>query len=140
MADSPLNNPDVHPDDKVLAVVLGKAFTHWKAFTERLGAGFPSHSIEWRYYNDGKSWLCKLTRGKKTVCWISARPGLFTVSSYFMERNDDAIKSLDVDQGLKDRYLSTPWTGKLKPLTVEVKSRKSLDDAFTLIRFKSALG
>lgn len=140
MANSPLGDRDVHPDDKVLARVLGKAFTHWKAFTERLAADFPSNSIEWRYYNDGKSWLCKLTRGKKTVSWISARAGFFTVSSYFMERNDDAIRALDVDRGVKDRYFALPWAGKLKPLTIEVKSKKSVDDAFALIGFKSGQG
>lgn len=28
-------------------------------------------SSEWRYYNDGKSWLCKVTHKKKTIVWIS---------------------------------------------------------------------
>jgi hypothetical protein len=29
--------------------------------------------IEWDYYKDGKSWLCKIINKKKTICWLSIK-------------------------------------------------------------------
>lgn len=34
-------------------------------------------SPEWRYYNDGKSWLCKMLSKKKNLFWLSIWEGCF---------------------------------------------------------------
>ena len=134
-----LNDRNEYPDDGVLARHLQKAKSAWDAFSARLAAECEGASLEWRYYNDGKAWLCKLTRKKKTVCWISVWDRFFKTTFYFTGKCDQGIEALEISQGAKDSYRAGEPIGKLKPLTIDVRSRKALEDVFTLIAYKSSL-
>ncbi len=133
---SPLNDRNEYPDDPVLAGHLGRAKAAWDAFAARVASDFPGVSMEWRYYNDGKSWLCKLVFRKKTVCWISAWDGFFRTTFYFTDKNAKGIDGLDIDPALKQDFRSGDSTGKLKPLRVTVGTKKALADVFRLVRYK----
>ena len=57
-----LNNPELIPDESILKEVLTeKSYILYvkllKIITSENESKF---SAEWRYYNDGKSWLCKV--------------------------------------------------------------------------------
>jgi len=132
-----LRDEKEYPSDDVLARYLGKAKPVWDAFTARLAADFPDVSLGWRYYRDGKSWLCKLVRKKQTVCWISIWDRLFKTTFYFTGKNDHDIERLPIAQELKDACRAQASIGKLKPITIEVRSKKVLGDVFTLIGYRS---
>jgi hypothetical protein len=132
-----LNDPKEFPDDGVLSKYLGKNKVLWDAMTGEWSSDFPSASLEWKYYKDGGTWLGKLVEKKKTVCWISVWDKFFKISFYFAEKNDNDIKILKIDQRLKDSYLSNKPIGKLKPLIVAVKTKKTLKSIYELIKYKS---
>jgi len=132
-----LRDEKEYPSDDVLARYLAKAKADWDAFTARLAEEVSDASLEWRYYRDGKSWLCKLVRKKKTVCWVSIWDGTFRTTFYFTAKSDVDIEGLPIAQELKNAYRAQSSIGKLKPLTIEVRSQKELGDVFTLIRYKS---
>jgi len=134
-----LNNKQEYPDDAVLGKYLGKSKTIWDAFVNHLSAEFAVMSLEWNFYNDGKAWLCKLVHKKKTVCWISVWDQFFKTTFYFTGKYDKEIAALKIEQVYKENYKSSKSFGKLKPLTVEVKTKKSLDNIYELIRFKSSI-
>lgn len=63
-----LQNPEIHPSDKVLEESLGKpVYSIYKEFRQIITNDEYSLSMEWRYYNDGKAWLNKITYKKKTI-------------------------------------------------------------------------
>ncbi len=126
-----------YPSDDVLARYLGKAKAAWDAFTARLAVDFPDTSLEWRFYKDGKSWLCKVVRKKKTVCWVSIRDRAFRTTFYFTARSNREIDRLPIAQELRSAHRAQSSSGKLKPITVEVSSKKALADVFTLFGFKT---
>ncbi len=135
-----LNDKDEYPSDEVLARVLGRGKPAWDAFTARLATEFPDATIEWRFYNDGKSWLGKLARKKKTICWVSIWDQFFRTTFYFTDKNDQGIARLPIAQSLKDGYRAAQnAAGKLKPLSIETKRGKALEDIFVLIGYKIAL-
>lgn len=134
-----LNDERQYPDDAVLAGHLGKVKPVWDAFAARVTAEFPEMSLEWRYYRDGKAWLCKLTRKKKTVCWISIWGRFFKTTFYFTAKSDRDIEALPIPTDLKDSYRAHKGFGALKPVTVDVRTRKALDAVFVLVRYKSSL-
>ena len=139
-ADRPLlNDPNQIPDDLLLGHHLGRAKAAWDVFTCGIAEGFPDASLEWRYYKDGGAWLCKLTRRKKTVCWISVWDKLFKVAFYVTAKSAADIEHLDIAPELKAAYRTNAATGKLKALRIEVKSKKQLSDLFTLMNYKCSL-
>ncbi len=134
-----LNDRDVYPDDEVLATHLGRAKAAWDAFTAGVAERYPDAMLEWRYYNDGKAWLCKFTRRKTTVCWISVWDKFFKAGFYFTAKHDKAVDALPIAAELKAAYREHAPFGAMKPLTVEVRSKKALEDVFTVAEFKTSL-
>ena len=69
-----LNDKSEYPDDEVLSRYLGEVKNTWDAFLGFIKESHPLYLAEWRYYNDGKSWLYKITKKKKTICWVAVYP------------------------------------------------------------------
>ena len=134
-----LNDKNEYPDDEVLAKHLGRAKLAWDAFAAGVAARFGDASLEWRYYNDGKAWLCKVVRKKKTVCWVSVWDRFFKTTFYFTAKSDRDIESLPIPSDAKDSYRAHESIGKLKPFTIEVRTKKALEVVFVLVKYKSGL-
>jgi hypothetical protein len=132
-----LRDKDEFPDEGVLQAVFGKGYPAYLALLEILREHEIDH--EWRYYNDGKAWLCKATRKKKTIVWMSARRGFIMATIYFPAAHIEGIYGLDMAQVTKDRIRETKNTGKSKGCTFEVKSKAVLKDFTAVLRYKLAI-
>jgi hypothetical protein len=133
-----LDDESRYPDDSVLQSILGRRFGSWRGFVGMVAA-YPSMSAAWQYYRDGKSWLFKVSEGKKTVCWVSIRDGLFAVTFYFGSRHDAAVAEVNIDGDLKQRYLDSERSGSIAPLTVQVRRKEQLVDVRRLMDLKRTL-
>ncbi|MCG2811993.1 MAG: DUF3788 domain-containing protein [Candidatus Aminicenantes bacterium] len=134
-----LNDPDVFPSDPVLARQLGKAKPAWDAFTLLLKNDYPQISPEWRYYNDGKSWLCKVTQKAKTICWVSAWDRFFKICFYFTAKAETAISASALDSELKHSFLHPKGKCSLRPVITEVRKKADLKPIKELIEIKLKL-
>lgn len=131
-----LREKDEEPTEEALERALGPSYAAYRAFLARLeGQGI---APEWRYYADGKAWLCKASRGSKTVLWISAWEGRFKATFYFTEAGGAGIESLAIDETVKESYLAGKPIGRLKPLTLEIRDGSQVDDAVELAAYKIA--
>lgn len=132
-----LTDKNVFPDDTVLAKHLGRTKEIYDSLISFLCD--KDNIIEWNFYKDGKSWLCKVIKKKKTICWISVWEKYFKVTFYFGLKFDDEIKKLDISDDLKMKYLENKAIGKIKPLTIEVTASEQLVYIKKLIEFKEKL-
>jgi len=132
-----LKDPEFFPDDKVLAQALGKNYSVYKTFIEKL----PDFGIEtqWRYYNDGKAWLAKNIYKKKTVFWLSVWKGFFKVSMFFTEKTRTGIQELPISKNIKTSILNASAMGKLFPLVMDISSKTTLNNLYMLIDYKQNL-
>lgn len=131
-----LNDPGEFPGDEVLARHLGKAKPAWDAFMKMLKDDYPQIAAEWRYYNDGKSWLCKVRRKDRTVCWVSVWDKFFKAAFYLNARAEDVVRCSSLDNALKDGFLNLPEGTKLRSICVEVCFRSTLKAVKELIEIK----
>ncbi|WP_423128378.1 DUF3788 family protein [Gaoshiqia sp. Z1-71] len=134
-----LNDENEYPDDPILTQYLDQNKVVWDEFNAMVSLLFPSMTFEWRYYRDGKAWLCKLIHKKKTICWISIWDKFFKLTFYFTEKTGSELANLEIDPVLKEDFAHAPTFGKLKPLTLEMKHAEMLDSAKILIDYKSKL-
>ena len=132
-----LRDPDVYPSEEVLAVALGNNYNALAAFMQKL----PDMGIEleWRYYKDGKSWLGKGVRKKKTVFWLSVWDGFFKITMFFTEKTRGGVDSLPISEEIKARLGTEKAAGRLIPLLLDVNEPAALEDAYTLIAYKKSL-
>jgi hypothetical protein len=132
-----LRDENVFPDEDVLKTVLGDLYPVYREFIEKVTGEEYSLDIQWNYYKDGKSWLCKITKKKKTILWLSVWDGYFKTGFYFTEKSVEAILALEIEKDLKETFLSTKPIGKLKPLVIDINSREQLKDALAVVVCKS---
>ena len=136
MAAPCLNDQTEYPDDQVLKSCLGEAMGAWDRFAALLQSDYPNYSGEWRYYNDGKSWLYKITRKTKTICWVSVCRGKFTTTFYFPDRAESLIVNSTLRKKYIEQFVNGRRFGKTRALTVDIRKIADLSTTKKLIAIK----
>lgn len=138
MEPSVLTDPKVFPSEDRIASHLGRRQALWDALFACVRAEHPECVAQWRYYNDGKSWLLNLSRKKKTVLWISVVRGAFRATAYFTDNARDAVLASALSDELKDQFTTGRSFGKLRAITITIKKKRDVEDAKSLIALKIA--
>lgn len=131
-----LRDENVYPDDVVLKSVLGDVFPVYQELTKTLTGSDFSIDLTWNYYKDGKSWLCKVTKKKKTIFWLSVWEGFFKAGFYFTETTGAGIATLDIDLSYKETFATAKPIGKLIPLVFDITRKEQLKDLLEVVRYK----
>lgn len=131
-----LRDANVYPDEAVLRKVLGQSYSAYENLLEL----FQKYQLEyeWRYYNDGKTWLCKVQRKKKTIVWMSAWDGFMQATIYFPVALLDKVLALDINEELKEKIIHTNNVGKSKPCIFEIRSDEIPIDFEKVMEYKIA--
>ncbi len=128
-----LKDKTEYPDDKILRRYLGDAKDAWDGFFAFLESNYPSYYGEWRYYNDGKSWLYKITKKSKTVCWVSIYRGKFTTTFYFPDRAEHLIANSTLRKKYIEQFVNGRRFGKTRGLTVDIRKVADLSTTKKLL-------
>jgi hypothetical protein len=134
-----LNDKDIPVTAEILQKTLAESYPVYEKMMATITGDEYQLAPAWRYYNDGKAWLCKVAYKKKTIFWLSAWDGFFQTSFYFMERHCPGIAELDIDEQIKDQLKSTKPFGKLFPVTLKMRSEKQIGDLLKIIEYKKKL-
>jgi len=134
-----LTDQEVQPTKEVLKNALGESYVAFDELLEIITNSEVGLAAEWRYYKDGKSWLCKVTFKKKTIFWLSVWDQYFKVGFYFMERNRLDIENLDIQNSIKDDFKSSKNIGKLLPLVVNMRKKEQIPDVLKIVEYKKSL-
>lgn len=136
MNDLVLTDKEQYPTDEVIFSHIGKTKTYWLALFNLIHADYPDFNEEWCYYNDGKSWLMKVTYKKKTIFWLSVISKMFRVTFYFGDKAEPAILSSALSEEIKNDFMKGPRYGKIRGITLMMKSKKNVEEAKQLIEVK----
>ncbi len=129
-----LSNEAVYPDDTVLKMILGESFDAYCSLLRLYDENEMSH--EWRYYKDGKAWLCKVRYKKRTIAWMSAWKGYMKATIYIPEKYFALLDEVDMSEGTKAKIVSANNVGKSKPCMFEIRDKEVLKDFERVMRFK----
>ena len=128
-----LRDPEIFPSKEVLKEMLGEVYDVFIALETTGTQNEFALSFDWHYYNDGKSWLCKVSHKKKTVFWLSVWDGFFKTSFFFLERHLEGIAALQIEDG---SYTIEKTWGKMIPLIFSISSQEQLPGLLKMIGFK----
>ena len=95
-------------------------------------------TVEWRYYREG-GWLAKAVSKGKTVGWLSVEDGYVRVTFYFAERHRIPLLGDESLAALHPVIAHTPLSGRLLPVTLEVRSASDVGTANRVIAAKIGL-
>ena len=129
-----LRDEAIYPDNDILHAVLGDSF---EAYLSLLDLYKKNDLVnEWRYYKDGKAWLGKVQKKKKTIVWMSVWKGYTQAAIYFPVRLLDDILALDISEEQKEKIRTTKSVGKSKPCIFDIHVQSDLVDLEKVIQFK----
>lgn len=130
-----LTDESRYPDEQALQEVLGNAYEAYPALLEL----FQERGLvlEWRYYNDGKAWLCKVQRKSKTIVWISAWEGYLKAGIYIPERLMEGVYALPIDEDRKKQFRESRNVGRSKECIFELRSRDVLPELDLVMQYKA---
>jgi len=131
-----LSDRDVFPTPEVVFSHLGPRRAIWEALFAFIRAEHPDFVAEWRYYNDGKSWLLNVSRKKKTVFWLSLVGRTFRITAYFTDKARDAVRASALPDELKEQFLGQSPIGRLRAITITFRTKRDVEAAKVLVALK----
>ena len=134
-----LNDPEIFPTDKVLEAVLGESFSVYNEMMQIIKADPYSLEPEWRFYNDGKAWLCKVVYKKNTIVWLSVWDQYFRTVLYFTEKTRGGLDSLGIDKEIMHDFNTRKPNGKFMALVIEMKNKENIKDLLKAVEYKKKL-
>ncbi len=132
-----LRDETVYPSAEELTRVLGQTYNAYLALQTQIQA--LQLNEEWRYYKDGKAWLCKVTYKTKTIFWLSVWDGFFKVGFYFAEKFRKEVEMLDISNNLIEKFRTGKSLGKLLPLTIDITENEQIEDVVKTALLKKKL-
>lgn len=131
-----LNDKNQFPTEEIIFSHIDKSKTFWESLFKHIHTNHPDFSEEWRYYNDGKSWLMKVTRKSKTIFWLSLVENTFRITFYFGDKAETAMKESRISAALKKQFVDGRRYGKIRGLTLMMDNKQNVESTKELISIK----
>lgn len=131
-----LSDKNQFPTEEIIFSHIGKSKTLWELIFNYIHTNYPDFSEQWRYYNDGKSWLMKVTLKTKTIFWLSIIPESFRITFYFGDKAESTIMQSKISDKLKSQFKDGKKYGKIRGLTLIMNKKQNVEFAKKLISIK----
>jgi hypothetical protein len=134
-----LTDKSVTPDDNLVFSIIGENKIHWQKLMESVHRKYPDAQGQWNYYNDGKSWLFKMVRKKKTLFWIGVFKSTFQITFYFGDKAEPMIESSALPDTMKKEFTSSKRFGKIRAIPIRAAKAEDVENALQVIDIKAKL-
>lgn len=134
-----LTDPNIQPTDELIFSIIGENSVYWEKLVDYLYDNHFDITEEWRFYNDGKSWLYKAVRKKQTLYWIGIIKDTFRLTFWFGEKAQSLIEGSTLPDKVKEEFRNAKRYGQLRAISVEVRSEDDYNNVVTLVELKAKM-
>jgi hypothetical protein len=134
-----LGDKDIYPSEELINSIIGEKKNLWLKIMSYAHEKYNDVEEEWRYYNDGKQWLFKLTRKKKTIFWLSLLNETFRITFYFGNKAEPAILSSNLPDSVKNEFVKGQRFGNIRAITTIISGDSDVENICKLIDLKVSL-
>ena len=134
-----LKDKSVIPNNDLIFSIIGENRVHWQKMTKYVHDKYPDAIEQWNYYNDGKNWLFRMIRKKKTLFWIGILEDTFRLTFYFGDKVEPLIEKSGLPAEMKEGFKNGKRYGKIRAISMRVEKDEDIEHAIKLvdIRIKS---
>ena len=136
MSQTVLNDKNVAPNDDIIFSIIGDRQLLWKQTISYLCDNNNDISEEWKYYNDGKSWLFRVLKKKKTLFWIRILEDTFRIAFWFAEKLEPLIMQSNLPENLKTQYKNAKPFNKSRSIYIDMRDSTDFENVKKLIDLK----
>jgi hypothetical protein len=131
-----LKDKDIYPTEEVIFSHIKKSKTTWNSVFKYVHTNHSELNEEWRYYNDGKSWLLKVTFKSKTIFWLVVVANAFRITFYFSEKAIQSFSEYSISKTLVKKIKESKKVGKSTALTFLMSDKQNIDLVKEAIKLK----
>ena len=131
-----LSDENVIPNEEQVFSIIKDKELIWKQIMSYLYDHNNDITEVWKYYNDGKSWLFRTIKKKKTIFWIRILDNTFRIAFWFANRLEPIILESKLPKSIKEEYLNAKTFNKSKSIYIDVVDFKDLANIKILIDLK----
>ena len=135
MATIVLKDPTVHPTNEIVFSFIGEKKVLWEMLHQKLNDEQKEISTEWRYYNDGKSWLYRGLKKDKVIFWVGVFQDYFNVTFYLSKKAEELIANSELPVKMKKDFEDTK-DQKFRSISVMVMEEADIDNILKLVKVK----
>jgi len=134
-----LTDPNVQPSEELIFSIIGANCVYWERIIDYLYENHFDITEEWRFYNDGKSWLYRALRKKKTLYWIGVIKDTFRISFWFGDKAEPVIEASTLPENIKEAFRNAKRYAHSRAVSIEVRSAEDFENVVKLIELKAKL-
>jgi len=134
-----LSDKSIVPTDDFIFSIIRERKVHWLRIMNYLSENYPDASGTWNYYNDGKQWLFKYVRKKKTIFWASLLKDTFRITFYLGNKAEPVIENSDLPKSVKEEFKTAKRYGLIRPVTFIIRDEADADNILKMIVLKVKL-
>lgn len=134
-----LSDKNVVPSDELIFSLIGDKKLIWLAVMNSIKMNFEDTAGEWNYYNDGKSWLFKMVRKKKTLFWIGLTDDTFRVTFWFSDKAEALINDSKLPVKIKKEFSTAKKYGAVRGISIVMEDMGDSDKVVILAGIKNKL-
>ena len=131
-----LTDPNVQPTEELIFSIIGENSLYWQQIVDYVYENHFDITEEWRFYNDGKSWLYRALRKKKTLYWIGVIKDTFRISFWFGDKAAPAIESSDLPESIKEGFRNAKRYAHSRSISIEMQTPEDFETVVKLIELK----
>lgn len=131
-----LTDKNQKPTDDLIFSIVGKQQAFWEMLVQRVKSSYPEALEQWNYYNDGKSWLFRMIRKKKTLFWIGVFSDYFRITFYFGDKAEPLILQSKIPEAMKNDFIQGKRYGKIRAVTLRPEKEEDIDTAMELLAIR----
>jgi len=129
----------VRPTDEIVFSIIGDKSILWQEIRTYLCEHHTDITEEWNFYNDGKAWLFRTLKKKKTIFWIGVLKDTFRVSFWLGERAESMIELSELPDYLKEEYRNARRYKIGRSLSITMSNQEDVINVIRLIDIKIRL-
>jgi len=134
-----LSDKEVVPTDDHIFSIIRENKILWISIMKYVSDYYKDMSGDWRYYNDYKQWLFKMTQKKKTIFWSGIHEDTFRITFYFGDKAEPLITASDLPVSIKNNFKAGKKYGKIRAITLKMKNKSDVETVKKLISIKTKL-
>ena len=137
MVEAILNDKSVKPNDDIIFSIIGDTELLWKQTFSYLFDNSKDISVNWKYSDCGKYWVCIVLKKKDTIFRLRIfKMNSFSVAFPFGDKLEPIILQSELPYGIKNDFINAKKYNSTRYISIEVEDSTDIDNVKKLIDIK----
>ena len=132
-----LNDKLIKPNDEIIFSIIGDTELLWKQTFSHLFDNSKDISINWKYSDCGKYWVCVALKKKNTIFRIHIlKKNSFSLAFPFGDKSEPMILQSKLPENIKNDFMNAQKYNATRYISIDVEDSYDFENVKKLIDLK----